>query len=363
MGTATNPAVLAVLEEIARAKERAEERRRAAATAAAGEQYGVIRSGSSGEVVLRLPPAPLQPAPDDCCHSGCTPCILDAYRDRLHAYSEDVKALRAQYERVLAGEELSLGEHHIRHALPGGVLEPLQFSSIAVHEAQEVGDGGRMVMLAATALDFVLAPGEHVQIRASLGDGWRATRAYTPVMVAARDGIVRPHLFVRVYGEAHRVSQFWRAVAPGQRLAVRGPVESQTDMTRALSPATCVLVAGGSGIAPIFHVLQFASVNSAYSGRRIVVMHCARSAAGLWLSSEIAALSRDLPGLEYHPFVSHEPTHAHHGRLTESLLWQVMGPLDGSSCAAVVCGPDSFNCDVKLWLQDAGISDIKVLDS
>ncbi|KAJ2692345.1 NADH-cytochrome b5 reductase-like, partial [Coemansia sp. IMI 209128] len=266
MGGATNPAVATLLEEIARAKLRAEERRQAAAIAST-VQYGVVREGDS--VILRLPPAPQKPADDDCCKSGCTPCILDSYRDRLHAYDEDIQALRAQYERVLNGAPIDVSEHHIRHALPGGLLEPLQFSSIGIMHTHMLGRYARLLVLEASASNFVLALGEHVQIRATFGDGMRITRPYTPVMIKAPDGVVRPHLYVRLYGGDHRMSKYWRGISAGRRLAVRGPVATNENMTRAFASDVCVLAAAGSGIAPIFQVLQFAHVNSAYRNRRI----------------------------------------------------------------------------------------------
>ncbi|KAJ2731623.1 NADH-cytochrome b5 reductase-like [Coemansia sp. BCRC 34962] len=368
MGGATNPAVVALLEEIARAKLRAEERRQAAA-AASNVQYGVVREG--GSVILRLPPAPQKPADDDCCKSGCTPCILDSYRDRLHAYEEDVQALQAQYKRVLNGAPVDASEHHIRHALPGGLLEPLQFSSIGVMHTHMLGGHARLVVLEASASNFVLALGEHVQIRATFGDGVRITRPYTPVMIEAPDGVVRPHLYVRLYGEDHRMSEYWRGMSAGRRLAVRGPVATNESLTRAFASDVCVLAAAGSGVAPIFQALQFAHVNSAYRNRRIVVIQCARDHASLWLSQEICGLSKEMPGLEHHAFLSNEPgadpaagnsrLSVTSERLSADLLQNAVGPLAGARCAAMVCGPATFNRDVSMWLQIAGVPEVQTL--
>ncbi|KAJ2745377.1 NADH-cytochrome b5 reductase-like [Coemansia sp. BCRC 34301] len=368
MGGATNPAVAALLEEIARAKLRAEERRRASAEAKS-VQYGVVRDGDS--VILRLPPAPQKPGDSDCCKSGCTPCILDSYQDRLHAYNEDVRALQAQYERVLGGAPIDASEHHIRHALPGGLLEPLQFIGIAVMHTHILGNGlARLVVLEASASNFVLALGEHVQIRATFSDGLRVTRPYTPVMIEAPDGVVRPHLFVTLYSADHRMSGFWREVEAGQRLAVRGPVTTQENMTQAFAGDVCVLAAAGSGIAPIFQVLQFAHVNSAYRNKRIVVVHCARDRTGLWLLRELLVFAKEMSGLEYRAFLSNESAPAIAGdpqvtpeRLSEALLIRAVGPLSGVHCAAMVCGPDTFNRDVSAWLRAAGACGIQVLDA
>ena len=32
------------------------------------------------------PPKPVQPEPEDCCRSGCVPCVFDLYEDALARY-------------------------------------------------------------------------------------------------------------------------------------------------------------------------------------------------------------------------------------------------------------------------------------
>ncbi|KAJ2877518.1 hypothetical protein IWW38_006553 [Coemansia aciculifera] len=197
-------------------------------------------------------------------------------------------------------------------------------------------------------------------------------------MIEAPGGVVRPHLLVTLYDAEHRMSEFWRGVTAGQRLIVRGPIATQENMTRAFAGDVCVLAAAGSGIAPIFQVLQFAHINSAYRNKRIVVIHCARDHACLWLSREVATFARDMPGLEHHVFLSNEPEkciatttttsdspamQTTHERLSKALLLRAVGPLTGAQCFAMVCGPDSFNRDVSAWLQAAGALAVQVLDS
>jgi hypothetical protein len=42
------------------------------------------------------PVAPTPPGPDDCCHSGCTWCVLDLYQEELEKYREALKAWEAR---------------------------------------------------------------------------------------------------------------------------------------------------------------------------------------------------------------------------------------------------------------------------
>jgi hypothetical protein len=42
------------------------------------------------------PEAPRAPGPDDCCHSGCTWCVLDLYQEELEKYQKALKEWEAR---------------------------------------------------------------------------------------------------------------------------------------------------------------------------------------------------------------------------------------------------------------------------
>ncbi|KAJ2700165.1 BolA domain UV induced protein Uvi31 [Coemansia sp. IMI 203386] len=180
-----NPAVQTLLEEIARAKKRAAEKK-AYEEQQQNTQYGIIRQDN--RLLLRLPPAPPKPSADDCCKTGCTPCILDTYADQLQAHTTTVELLKTQYSKAQQGEE---GDEfiHVPTILPGGLLDPLRFQNIAIKRVHDYNDRSRLVVLDATSMDFVLALGEHIQVRVALANG-KVTKPFTPVMIADTDGIV-----------------------------------------------------------------------------------------------------------------------------------------------------------------------------
>ena len=44
--------------------------------------------------LTKIPKEPIEPNPDDCCDTGCIPCILDVYQENLakwEKYQESIK--------------------------------------------------------------------------------------------------------------------------------------------------------------------------------------------------------------------------------------------------------------------------------
>lgn len=44
------------------------------------------------------PVPPERPDPDECCNSGCIPCVYDRYDEAMETYREALKAWRSRHE-------------------------------------------------------------------------------------------------------------------------------------------------------------------------------------------------------------------------------------------------------------------------
>lgn len=44
---------------------------------------------------ISLPPKPEPPAPNECCESGCDPCVYDLYYEALREWEAEVARLKA----------------------------------------------------------------------------------------------------------------------------------------------------------------------------------------------------------------------------------------------------------------------------
>lgn len=55
------------------------------------------------------PVPPERPAPEECCNSGCIPCVYDLYDEAMETYRQALKAWRARHEARRMGEAREAG--------------------------------------------------------------------------------------------------------------------------------------------------------------------------------------------------------------------------------------------------------------
>ena len=52
------------------------------------------------------PTPPERPLPEDCCQSGCSPCVFDLYEEALDRYEADLRAWEARHPSLAGGHDV-----------------------------------------------------------------------------------------------------------------------------------------------------------------------------------------------------------------------------------------------------------------
>jgi len=140
---------------------------------------------------------------------------------------------------------------------------------------------------------------------------------------------------------------------PGRPLHVRGPYGASYVRD---GEEPILLVAGGSGIAPMMSILEFAAEQS--DPRPITFFYGARTAADLPLQDEIAALQRRCVNLRYRPALS-EPTADCRWEGPVGMIAQVIQRdlSDASPFDAYICGPPPMCDTVSVILAAKGLAE------
>ena len=177
--------------------------------------------------------------------------------------------------------------------------------------------------------------GQHLALRLTAPDGYRAQRDYS--LAAPADG---DHIEITVArvddGEvsAHLTGTF----APGDALEVRGPVGGYF-VWRPADPGPVLLVAGGSGIVPLMAMVRERRASGSTAPFRLV--HSTREPAQSYYAAELGRAEEGLEVARIFTRVA-APGALHPPRRLRDDDLLAPGFLPADAPAVFVCGPTGF---------------------
>lgn len=187
--------------------------------------------------------------------------------------------------------------------------------------------------------------GQHIDVRLTADDGYQATRSFSlssapgeaPQITVERvdDGEVSPYLV--------------DVATDGDALEVRGPVGGYF-VWQPGDDAPLLLVAGGSGIAPMRAIWRAARAH----GTSVRLVYSARTADRVIFADELRG--PDGPETTVH-LTRERAAGFEHGRLTADELSALLGSggVREPRLRAYVCGPTAFVEEAARGLTDAGL--------
>ena len=183
------------------------------------------------------------------------------------------------------------------------VLNAAVFRSFKVLKVTRVSYNTKIIRLEIPfGRSLGLPIGRHVSVRATLPDGTRAVRAYTPTSRPSQHGYF--DLMVKTY-EAGKLSPVLHELRPGQSVEVRGPVgRFKYHPNQYLRIG---LVAAGTGLTPCLQLIRCVLEGADESGERgeqphekdrtcLRLLYQNRTEADILLRDELDALAKRFPG-------------------------------------------------------------------
>jgi ferredoxin-NADP reductase len=182
-------------------------------------------------------------------------------------------------------------------------------------------------------------PGQHVDVRLTAPDGYRAQRSYSIASAWTGDGPIE--LTVQRLDDGEVSPYLTDTLEVGDQLELRGPVGGWF-VWRAAEPAPVLLVAGGSGVVPLMAMIR---ARGAVSGRQpFRLIYSVRTPADVCYAEELRRRVRDDAGLDVHLVYTRkapEESPSPPKRIDVATLNTHGWPPDfGASC--FVCGPTGF---------------------
>jgi ferredoxin-NADP reductase len=194
--------------------------------------------------------------------------------------------------------------------------------------------------------------GQHVDIKLTAPDGYQAQRSYS---IASAPGAPSLELAVERLDDGE-VSPFLHDVARvGDTIEVRGPLGGHF-IWRAEDGGPLLLVAGGSGVAPLMSMLRYRATAS--PGTPALLAYSARTWDELIFRDELLTADADDPSFRLVLTTTRQPGHRpadFDRRLDRELLREILARWAETPRHVYVCGATAFVESVATALVAEGI--------
>jgi ferredoxin-NADP reductase len=193
-------------------------------------------------------------------------------------------------------------------------------------------------------------PGQHVDVRLTGEDGFRAQRSYS---IASAPEAADLMLTVERIEEGEVSPYLASEVRPGDRFELRGPIGGYFVWTVA-EGGPLFLVAGGSGIAPLMAMLRHRA--AAASALPAVLLFSSRTYQDIIYRDELERLAARGDGLKVvHTLTRGHPANWDGGvrRIDRDMLAAVGFPVEARA-KIYICGPTSLVEQTSRSLRDLG---------
>lgn len=183
--------------------------------------------------------------------------------------------------------------------------------------------------------------GQHLDIRLTAPDGYSASRSYS---IASSGPGTRVVLAIDELPDGEVSPFLVRDVQVGDRLEVHGPLGGYFVWRPGEDDAPVQLIAGGSGVVPLFAIATAHRAAGAASPLRL--LYSVRRPADAFFRAELGEVAVDW-------VYTRESPDGAAGRLTRDRLAELAIPA-ADAPRVFVCGPTGFVESVAAWLVDLG---------
>jgi ferredoxin-NADP reductase len=180
-------------------------------------------------------------------------------------------------------------------------------------------------------------PGQHVDVRLTAEDGYRAQRSYS-VASAPEAGLLE--LTVEDLSDGEVSPYLTEELRRGDQLELRGPIGGYFTWTRD-DGGPLFLVAGGSGVVPLMSMLRYRAAIS--SDVPTTLLYSSRSWDDVIYRDELERLGAESNVTIVHTLTRSQPPGwtGYTRRIDRAMLGEVMKEADGAKLA-YVCGPTAL---------------------
>lgn len=181
--------------------------------------------------------------------------------------------------------------------------------------------------------------GQHVDVRLSAPDGYQAQRSYS---IASAPGIPTIELIIEKLDDGEVSPYFHEVAQPGDTIDVRGPIGGHF-IWRAEDEGPLLLIAGGSGIAPLMAIARERAATA--PGIPALLVYSARTWEDMVFREELMEIQARQPEFLFIAITTRgSPQRAGDfgRRIDQSLMHELLAGWDRAPAHVYVCGSNPF---------------------
>lgn len=194
--------------------------------------------------------------------------------------------------------------------------------------------------------------GQHVDIRLTAPDGYQAQRSYS---IASAPGAPHIELAIEKLDDGEVSPYFFEVAQPGDGFELRGPIGGHF-VWRHVDGGPLLLVAGGSGIAPIVSIVRHWAASSCEDP--VTLVYSVRTWDDLAFGAELLALEQASPAFRLVVTTTRGArtrSRDFERRLDRAMVHEVLAHSSKAAYRTYVCGSTPFVEAAAASLVDEGV--------
>ncbi|KAJ8732589.1 hypothetical protein PYW07_015188 [Mythimna separata] len=282
---------------------------------------------------------PVEPAKEDCCNSGCNPCIFDIYERQLTKYKKHLESGQSVNDNILQKNGISQLKYTIFNVVKN-------LPACHLHNCitfKNVSEGSNKVWW---------KPGDHFLYKFN-EDNIACTRAYTPIEAKNEQTEGDFSIIVKKY-EHGLVSTHLCNLNEGDTTLWRGPYGHYEHEPNKFN--RIIMIAQGTGISPFITIIN-KILNNEDDMTKIILFYCCKCDNSILFRDELYAY-KSYWNFKYNIYLSststtnfvcryQEPINKH--KLMIEYLYNLKPFV--KSDQILICGAPIFNESYKTYLK------------
>ncbi|XP_028036409.1 NADH-cytochrome b5 reductase-like [Bombyx mandarina] len=214
---------------------------------------------------------PVEPNIEDCCGSGCNPCIFDIYKEQLKKYENSLK-----YGQIT------------NNTLENGISQ-IKYTNFVVVDNKYMNDTHAIIILKRLVCNdngmsrLWWNPGDHFLLKYA-AENKTCTRAYTPIKLKKNETDLWDFFIVVKKGNIGSVSLYLYNLQKSDITSWRGPYGKYELVPNRFD--RIIMIAQGTGLAPFISIIQQILENED-DMTKIILIYCTQKIETIILREEL----------------------------------------------------------------------------